>query len=90
MKKILVGVFCITLLLLSCTTARIHRMGSLFLELENIGGKLIAYPIIFCLITFFHYCFAFMHTSFETFMFFYNKDRFALNVANMEKRLNKK
>lgn len=60
------------------------------IELENIGGKLIAYPIIFCLITFFHYCFAFMHTSFETFMFFYNKDRFALNVANMEKRLNKK
>lgn len=60
------------------------------IELENIGGKLIAYPIIFCLITFFHYCFALMHTSFETFMFFYNKDRFVLNVANMEKRLNKK
>lgn len=29
-------------------------------------------------------------TAFETFMFFYNKDRFVLNVANMEKRLNKK
>lgn len=59
-------------------------MGSLFLELENIGGKLIAYPIIFCLITFFHYCFAFMHTSFETFMFFYNKDRFALIEKSLD------
>lgn len=65
-------------------------MGRLFFEVENIGGKLIAYPIIFSLITFFHYCFAFMHTSFETFIYFYDKNRFILNVTNMENKLYKK
>lgn len=65
-------------------------MGRLFFEVENIGGKLIAYPIIFSLITFFHYCFAFMHTSFETFMYFYDKNRFILNVKVMENKLYKK
>lgn len=64
------------------------RMGKLFMELEDIGGKLIAYPIIFTLVTFFHYCFAFMHASFETFLYFYDKERFVVNVSNMERRIN--
>lgn len=35
MKKILVGIFCIALLL-SCTTARIHRMGKQYVTIYHI------------------------------------------------------
>lgn len=56
------------------------RMIKLFKEVKQIGGKLIAFPIIFILITFFHYCFAFMHAMFETFLFFFNKEQFNINM----------
>lgn len=37
MKKILVGIFCtILLLLLSCTTTRIHRMGKQYVTIYHI------------------------------------------------------
>lgn len=64
-----------------------NRMIKLFGEVENIGGKLIAFPIIFVLITFFHYCFAFMHTMFETFMYIFNRERFNINVKRLQRTL---
>lgn len=56
------------------------RMFSLFNKVEGIGGKLIAYPICFILITFFHYCFALMHFLFESYLFLFNNKQFAVNV----------
>lgn len=59
------------------------RLFSLFSQCDGFVGKLIAYPIIFMLITFFHYCFAAMHFMFETYMFFFNKEQFILNMNKL-------
>lgn len=56
------------------------RMFSLFKKVEGIGGKLIAYPICFILITFFHYCFALMHFLFESYLFLFNNKQFVINI----------
>lgn len=59
------------------------RMYQLFKMVEGFGGKCIAFPLMFILITFFHYCFAFMHFSFETFMYLCNRNQFEQNIEKL-------
>lgn len=66
---------------------KIHykRLKKCFNNMNNWSGKLIAWPLVCIIVTFFHYCFALMHFLFESFMFFYNKKQFEENMNNFEK-----
>lgn len=63
------------------------RMIELFKEIDGIGGKCIAFPLMLTLITFFHYCFAFMHCGFETFLYICNRNQFDCNIKVMTKHV---
>ena len=65
------------------------RMKVLFGEMEGIGAKLIAFPIIVSIITGFHYCFAGMHSLFEITMFFANRTQFRNNMKNLSVKSDK-
>jgi len=68
---------------------KIHwtRMIPLFKEMEGIGGKIIAYPILVFIISVCHYAFALMHTLFESFLFVFNKKQFKENMININNNL---
>ncbi len=55
-------------------------MKQLFSEMDDIGSKLISYPIIVVLVSFFHYLFSFAHFLFETVLFIFNKKQFQYNL----------
>lgn len=80
-----------TLLKIMFAKEKIHwaRMCFLFDEMEGIGGKLITYPIIVIIISFFHYCFATMHFLFECVMFLFNHNQFKLNIVSLQKSVEK-
>lgn len=78
----------ITLLSIVLLKERIHwsRMGILWYEIgKDIGARFIAFPIIVILISISHYAFAFMHTAFETVLFFINKEQFKMNMKNVHR-----
>lgn len=77
------------LLKLMISKEKIHyfRLFALFPQCDGFVGKIIAYPIIFLLITFFHYCFAAMHFMFETYMYLFNREQFELNIAKLSNKL---
>ena len=63
------------------------RMGYMFKVMEGESGKFIAFPICVIIVSFFHYCFEFMHILFTIFMFaFYNK-QFKENLIQINSRL---
>lgn len=66
-----------------------HRMNGLFYEMDDLGSKIISYPIIVILVSFFHYCFASMHFLFETYMFLFKKNQFLKNMEASHKKVNK-
>lgn len=65
------------------------RMIALFSEMKEFGAKFIAFPIIFCIITFLHYCFASMHFLFEATMYVFQKTKFKQNMELMHKKTDK-
>lgn len=71
---------------------KIHwsRTLSIYNEIDDIGGKVISYPILVLLVSFFHYCFAFMHMLFEVYMFIFNRKRFYVNMKESHKKADKK
>lgn len=81
----------IKLLQIMLKKEKIHykRMYQLFNAVEGFGGKCIAFPIIFFIITFFHYCFAFMHFGFETFLYICNRQQYNYNINNLLIKVNK-
>jgi len=56
-------------------------------DIHTVAGKIVSWPIICLVITFFHYCFATMHLLFETFLFLFKREQFNVNVVNLEKKL---
>ena len=72
-----------------CQKDRIHyhRMKELFFEMDDLGSKFISFPIIFILITFFHYAFVGMHLLFEASLFLFANERFKLNVQTLANKL---
>ena len=65
------------------------RTFGVYKEMDDIGGKMISFPIIIVLISLFHYCFAGMHLLFECTLFFTNKTRFRHNMAISHKKADK-
>ncbi len=59
------------------------RMKILFNEMEDFGGKFIAYPILVILLSFFHYCFSGMHLLFELFLYLFNRKQFKQNLKSL-------
>ena len=59
------------------------RMLEIFGKMTGIGGKVIAYPIIVLIISIAHYSFAFMHTSFEIYLYMFNRKQFELNLNTL-------
>lgn len=70
-------------IMLKKETIHYKRMCQLFKMVEGFGGKCIAFPLMFIIITFFHYCFALMHFLFETFMYLCNRNQFERNVEKL-------
>lgn len=81
----------ITLLRIFLMKEKIHwqRIGKLWLEMNwEIGGILVAFPIIAILVCFAHYAFSFMHTAFEIFMYFTKREQFNANMKNIYEKTN--
>ena len=66
------------------------RMGELFGEMEGIGGAVFAYPILVLIFSVCHYAYAFMHTSFEIYLFIFNRTQYKKNINAISKQLLKK
>lgn len=69
---------------------KIHykRLKKCLNNMDNWPARLIAWPLVCVIVTFFHYCFALMHFLFESFMFLYNRNQFKQNMINFKKELN--
>lgn len=63
------------------------RMRQLFNEMSGIGGKFIAYPLLVVIISLCHYAFVLMHSAFEIFLFFFNKEQFKKNMSNINQEI---
>ena len=63
------------------------RMLEMIDAVSSIGGKIIAWPILVLLISAFHYAFAGMSILFETFMFFFYRGQFKMNMKNIYKKM---
>lgn len=53
----------------------------------NWFGKLTIFPISLLFLGIFHYVFAFMHFSFETFLWFVHRGQFNINLNKMRTQL---
>lgn len=78
-----------TLLWLMWKKDLIHwkRMRELYKEMDDLGSRFISYPIIFLIISVFHYMFAGMHFMFETYTWITNKTQFRKNMKNLTEKL---
>ena len=63
------------------------RMFDMLGAIHSVSGKLISWPILSIIISFFRYCFAGMHFLFETFLFVFNREQFNENMRNLERAL---
>lgn len=79
----------LTLLTIMWNKEKIHwsRMLKLFIKMDTFGAKIISYPIIVLLVSFGHYAFMFMHTSFELVLFFMNKPHFIKNLNTINNKI---
>jgi len=62
-------------------------MKLLYKEMTDIGAKIISYPILVILISFFHYLFSSMHFLFESYLYLFNRKQFSKNLITLNKKL---
>lgn len=68
---------------------RVHwkRMLKLWTEVgTDIGARFLAFPIIVCLVSIAHYCFALMHFGFEFVLMLFMKQQFKANLTVLHKK----
>ncbi len=60
-----------------------NRINLLFHDMEDIGSKIISYPIMVILLSIIHYCFIGMHFLFELFLYIFNRKQFNKNMNSL-------
>lgn len=59
------------------------RMKEMYHSSSNVLWKLIMFPILFVLVTFFHYLFELVHFLFETFQYIFDRKQFVINIKHL-------